>query len=78
MSNIYFRYFIFSKEQKENRITIETTNGGKKPTFGTVVVNGIRKEYTDIVTSVDNIRWPDYKVLTSGDIRKISYTEPSD
>jgi hypothetical protein len=78
MSNIYFRYFIFSKQQKDNRIAIETKNGAKAPTFGTVVVNGIRKEYTDIVTSIDSIRWPDYKVLTSGDIRKISYTEPSD
>jgi hypothetical protein len=76
-NNIYFRYFLFSLQQRENRLKIESINGNK-PTFGIVIVNGVPKEYTEIVTSLDNVRYPDYKVLIAGDIRKISYTEPSD
>jgi hypothetical protein len=55
-------------------ITVETSNGGAKPKFGSVIVNGVPKMYTDIVTSMDKARFSDSTLLLRGDIRKISYT----
>ena len=76
MSNIYERCFVFSREQMDNKIKIETSNGGKKPKFGTVIVNGIPKTYTDIVLSMDKVRFSDANLLVRGDIRTVKFTEP--
>lgn len=75
MADIYTRYFAFSQKQMEVRRKIET-----KPKFGTVIVNGSPKVYTDIMTSANqnDKQYPDTIVLISGDIRKIKFTEPSD
>ena len=77
MSNIYERTFIFSQQQKDEKTKIETSNGGSKPTFGTVVVRGVSKVYTDIVTPRTQSRYADARILISGDIRNIVYTNPS-
>jgi hypothetical protein len=77
MSNIYERCFIFSREQMEHRISVETANGGSTPKFGSVIVNGIPKTYTDIVVSMDKARYSDSTLLVRGDIRTIKYTQPS-
>lgn len=78
MSNIYERCFIFSKEQMDNKIAIETDNGGKKRKLGTVIVNGIPKTYTDIVLSMDKTRFSDSILLLRGDIRTVKYTQPEE
>ena len=77
MSNIYERTFVFSQQQKDEITKIETANGGSKPTFGTVVVRGVAKTYTEILNSSRTSRYADARVLITGDIRNITYTNPS-
>jgi hypothetical protein len=60
----------------DNKIEIETANGGKKPKFGTVIVNGVPKTYTDVILSMDKARFSDTTLLVRGDIRTIKFTEP--
>lgn len=72
--NIYTRYFVFSKTQMENLIEIQKKRGGIAPKFGQVMVRGVARIYTDIVTSPNNTKFADSIVITSGDIRTIKYT----
>lgn len=58
------------------RLKVEA-NLGKQIKFGTVVVNGVKKEYTDIVIDPNKSKFSDAVIVTHGDIRKIKYTEPS-
>lgn len=74
--DIYKRCFVFSKEQHDKRIEIENKMG-KKPRFGTVIVNGASKVYTDIVTNMSKCKYPDSILLIEGDIRRIKHTNPS-
>lgn len=76
MNDLYYRYFLFSQEQKNMRLKVES-NLGKKVTFGTVVVNGVKKEYTDIVIDPNKSKFSDAVIVIQGDIRKIRYTEPA-
>ena len=75
MSNIYTRKFIYSKQQYDDITTIETSNGGAKPVFGTVIVNGAPKVYTDIISESSTSKYADARTLITGDIRTIKYTE---
>lgn len=74
MADIYNRIFIFSKEQMEQKKSIE----GKNAVFGTVIVNGAKRTYTDIVLSMDSVAFSDAQKLIEGDIRKIRYDSPAD
>lgn len=74
MSDLYNRYFIFSQQQMNLRIDIESKLG-VKPKFGTVIVNGSPKIFTDILVDMSTSRFGDSKILITGDIRKIKYTE---
>jgi len=76
MSDIYLRYFVFSQQQMELKKSVELKLG-RKATFGTVIVNGSPKVYTDVLASMSTSRFGDAVVLTSGDIRSISYTDPA-
>lgn len=51
--------------------------GKPMPTFGKVIVNGVPKVYTDILTTMDNAPFADAELLISGDIYKIKHTKPS-
>lgn len=73
MTDIYYRIFIFSKEQMDKKIKIE----GKNAKFGKVIVNGSSKIYTEIVTKLTRNLPSDHQIVTSGDIRKIKYFPPS-
>jgi hypothetical protein len=75
--DLYKRYFVFSQKQYDMRMEVENKKLGQKPKFGTVVVNGSPKVFTEIVRDMNNCKFSDAIVLTSGDIRKIKYTEPS-
>jgi len=78
MSNIiYDRCFIYSREQQETKTNIETSAGRSKPKFGSVIVKGVPKIYTDIITSMDKARYSDSILIIKGDIRTIKFTEPS-
>ena len=72
MVDIYNRIFIFSKEQMNKKKEIE----GKNAKFGTVVVKGSNKIYTEIVRKINSNLPSDYEIVTSGDIRKIKYFPP--
>lgn len=76
-ADMYTRYFVFSQQQMDLRIDIEKKKLGKAPKFGTVIVNGSPKIFTEILLDMKSSRFGDAIVLTSGDIRKIKYTEPS-
>ena len=70
--DIYQRIFIFSKEQYNTKKKIE----GKNAQFGTVIVRGSSKLYTEIVRKITPSLPSDYEIVTSGDIRKIKYFPP--
>lgn len=70
--SLYMRFFVYSTEEKELR---ERIHGANKKVTGTVIVNGVPKEYTSIVTDISNTK-SDAIVVISGDIRKIKYTPP--
>lgn len=70
--DIYNRIFIFSKEQMKRKKEIE----GKNAKFGTVIVKGSSKTYTEIVRSINSNLPSDYEIITSGDIRHIKYFPP--
>lgn len=68
------KYFLFSREQMEFRKSMEAKQG-KKFKVGTVIVNGVRKHYTEMSDSgVSN--YSDAKIVAHGDISKIKYTPP--
>lgn len=73
MTDVYNRVFIFSQEQMKQKQQIE----GKNASFGTVIVNGTKKTYTDIVRNFNDVSFSDAQKLIEGDIRKIRYTEPA-
>lgn len=70
--SMYYRYFVYSAEEEALRQKIHGINAS----FGTVIVRGVPKRYTSIVTDMNNTR-PDSLVVCKGDIRKIKYTPPS-
>lgn len=70
--DIYNRIFIFSKEQMKRKKEIE----GKNAKFGTVVVKGSNKTYTEIIRKITPNLPSDYQIVASGDIRKIKYFPP--
>lgn len=72
--DMYNRIFVFSQTQADEKKSIE----GKSTKFGSVIVNGVSKQYTSIALDLDQVRqrYPDAKKLIEGDIRHIRYTEP--
>ena len=69
--SMYYRYFVYSAEEEALKEKVH----GRNAKFGTVVVRGIPKRYTSILTDLADSR-PDAIVVTKGDIRKIKYTSP--
>jgi hypothetical protein len=69
--SLYYRYFVYSSEEEALKIKLHGANAK----FGTVIVRGVPKRYTSIVTDVNNAK-PDAIVVIKGDIRKIQYTPP--
>ena len=76
MNNIYERYFVYSPTQQEDILKIESSSSINKYKFGTVVVNGVNKIYTEIVTDMSKAKYKDAVLVTKGDIRRIKFTEP--
>lgn len=73
-TDIYYRYFVFSRTQMED-IKRREDKLGRVHRFGKVIVNGVSKEYTDILTDMKKAVYPDTIKITEGDIRKLVYTE---
>lgn len=68
------KYFLFSNEQMKDRSRIEAKLG-KRFKVGTVIVDGVRKPYTEISDKPKN-RYSDTKIVVVGDTDKLKYTEP--
>ena len=70
-TGMYYRYFVYSAEEEDLRNKIH----GNNASFGNVIVRGVPKRYTSILTSMDDAK-SDAILLIKGDIRKIRYTVP--
>lgn len=74
MQDIYYRYFVFSRTQLED-IKRREEKLGRYATIGKVIVDGISKEYTDIILNMESAKYADSIIITEGDIRKITYVK---
>lgn len=72
-TDIYYRVFVYSRAQYDQRVALDRKMG-RTTKLGTVLVNGIPKHYTDILTSMANCKYSDAIKIIEGDIRKIHYT----
>ena len=70
MTDIYHRYFVFSRLQME-AMKERSTKLGRDIEFGKVVVGGVKKEYTDILLDMSQAKYPDSIKVAEGDIRRI-------
>lgn len=68
------KYFFYSSEQLKLRKSIEAKMG-KKFTVGHVIVNGVRKPFTEM-SSNNTSRFSDAKLVAQGDPSLIKYTLP--
>lgn len=69
------KYFFYSYEQLMMRKEVELKMG-KKFKVGHVVVSGVRKPFTELSSSSKS-RFPDAKLVASGDPTIMIYTEPT-
>lgn len=69
------KYFFYSYEQLLMRKNIEHSMG-RKFKVGHVVVDGVRKPFTELTASSKS-RFSDAKLVASGDPTTMNYTEPS-
>lgn len=76
--SLYTRYFMFSYEHYNKIREMAEKNGDRNPQIGKVMVAGNYKRYTFMTRDPETYssRYSDAKVIMSGDIRKIRYTEP--
>lgn len=70
-TGMYYRYFVYSAEEEDLRLKIH----GNNASFGNVIVRGVPKRYTSILTNMNDAK-SDSILLIKGDIRKIKYTAP--
>lgn len=78
VNSIYERCFVYSRTQADELINIEKANNitvKRKFKLGKVVVNGVSRDYTEIVTSLDKARYPDAVLVAKGDIKNMKFTE---
>lgn len=68
------KYFIYSSEQLKFRREVELKMG-KKFRVGHVIVNGVKKPFTEL-SPVSTSRYADAKVVASGDPTLMKYTLP--
>ena len=69
-----FRYFLYSQSQHKTRTETEK-NIGRQYVPGKVLTNGRWKDYTEISTSASNNRFADAKVVASGYLEDMNYTQ---
>jgi hypothetical protein len=74
-SSIYTRCFVYSQTQRQQILDIAASMGSSKPKLGKVVVNGVYREYTDMVRDMSQCRFADAVLVTRGDIREMQFTE---
>ena len=69
------KYFLYSDEQiaEKNKILAKS---GKKFYPGSVSINGQMRKYTQLSDKPDMPRFVDTKIVTSGELSKITYKPP--
>lgn len=68
-------YFLYSREQfDEKNMILEKSN--KEFVTGTVVVNGVKKEYTELSSEPELPRYIDTKIIAYGEPKDFVYTKP--
>lgn len=73
-TSIYTRYFVYSKTQMQEKKNIQKGLSSSSVGVGKVIVNGVPRDYTDIVTDMKKCRYGDSVLVYKGDIRKVKYT----
>ena len=68
------KYFFYSSEQLKFRRQMEEKMG-KKFVVGQVIVNGVRKPFTEM-SSTPKSRYSDAKLIAEGDPATIKYSLP--
>ena len=70
------KYFMYSRSQLDLRKKLEVKNGR---TFvpGNVIINGVKKQYTELSNTPKNNKFSDSIIVWSGDISTVKYTEPT-
>lgn len=69
------KYFLYSETQLKMRKEVEAKMG-KKFVVGHVIVNGVRKPYTELSSSPESSRYSDAKLVAEGEISLMRYTLP--
>lgn len=75
--NIFIRYFMFSHEHFLKMQELEKKAGNRNFQLGNVLVSGTFKKYTYMTRDPESYskRYPDAKIVQSGDMRKLRFTE---
>ena len=68
------KYFFYSSEQLKFRRQMEEKMG-KRFVVGQVIVNGVRKPFTEM-SSTKTSRYPDAKLVAEGDPSTMKYSLP--
>lgn len=66
-------YFIYSKQQFNDRTKVEN-NIGKKFSPGTVLVKGSRKQYTELNNTGES-SYSDATIVAEGELSRMNYTK---
>ena len=78
MADVNKRYFFYSPTAAEEIKKIERGMSAKDFQLPWVVVSGVRKNYTEMVASPENLRYKDSVHVAEGDIRRMSFSQLDD
>ena len=70
-----YKYFLYSKDQLDEQNNI-LAKRNKSMTPGIVVVNGIKKQYTQLSSSSTIDRFFDAKIVAEGEESSFTYEKP--
>lgn len=70
-----YKYFLFSSEQLNQKNEI-LKKVGKSFESGTVIVNGVRKKFTQLSDKPSIPGFIDSQIVAEGDINSFVYTKP--
>lgn len=68
-------YFLYSREQFDEKNEI-LAKSNKEFVPGSVIVNGIRKEFTTLSSKPEIPRYIDTRIIAQGELKDFTYTKP--
>lgn len=71
-----YKYFLYSYQYLKNRNAMEE-KVGRVFECGTVIVNGVLKEFNIISNQPTMDRYPDARIIAEGNIENMKYTDVS-